>query len=187
MDDHYGLRRRIDEALRRRGSTEADAQPLLAVGFVDLVGFTRASSGLDTVAFSRILDRFESLAWDEVTEAGGRLVKLIGDEAMFVCPPIVADCGRGELPPARAGIAAGQLIVRGGDHFGSVVNLASRLVDVADAGTVAVDQRYRALLQHSAKAAELEELGRRQLKGIGNRRVWRVKPDAVSAAKARDS
>ena len=42
-----GLRRRLDEAIKRRGSTEVGAQPVLVVGFVDLVDFTRASSGLD--------------------------------------------------------------------------------------------------------------------------------------------
>jgi adenylate cyclase len=51
------------------------------VGFIDLVDFTRASTGLDTVTFGRVLGRFEALMWDEITEAGGRLVKLFGDEA----------------------------------------------------------------------------------------------------------
>src|SRR5205085_2135875 len=43
----YVLRRRLDEAIRRRGSTEAGAEPVLVVGFVDLVDFTRASTCLD--------------------------------------------------------------------------------------------------------------------------------------------
>lgn len=74
---------------------------------------------------------FEALAWDEVTEAGGRLVKLIGDEPMLVCPPtavaaqavgaILAECGWGRLPRARAGLAAGPVLVRSGDYFGPVV------------------------------------------------------------------
>ena len=44
----------------------------------------------------RLLGRFESLASDIITEAGGRIVKLIGDEAMLVCP----DAWKG-LPGAR--------------------------------------------------------------------------------------
>jgi hypothetical protein len=31
----------------------------------------RISTGLDAAAFGRVLGRFEALAWDEVTEAGG--------------------------------------------------------------------------------------------------------------------
>jgi adenylate cyclase len=81
----YGLRRRLDEAIRRRGTTETGAEPWLVIGFVDLVDFTRASSGLEASEFGRVLGRFEALAWDEVTEAGGRLIKLIGDGAMFAC------------------------------------------------------------------------------------------------------
>lgn len=82
----YGLRRRLDEVLRRRQTVDAADQPILCVGFVDLVDFTRTSARLDPDEFGDFLNRFESLVWDTVTEAGGQVVKLIGDEAMVVCP-----------------------------------------------------------------------------------------------------
>lgn len=81
--------------------------------FIDLVDFTRASTGLDAAEFGRVLGRFKALAWDEITEAGGRLVKLVGDEAMFVAPAdgraadaalaILSQCGR---ESCRAPVAA---------------------------------------------------------------------------------
>jgi adenylate cyclase len=182
----YVLRRRLDEAIRRRGGTEAGAEPELVVGFVDLVDFTRASTGLDAAEFGHVLGRFEACAWDEVTEAGGRLVKLIGDEAMFVCAPtagaaqaairILDHCGRDGLPRARAGLAAGPVLIRGGDYFGPVVNLASRLVDEAPADAIALNEAYQSLLAEECPELSLESVGSRELKGIGATDVWRLTP-----------
>ena len=180
----YGLPRRLDEAMKRRAELEVGTEPELVVGFVDLVGFTRASTGLDAAAFGRLLGRFEALAWDEVTEAGGRLVKLVGDEAMFVCPPgvgaaeatlaILLECGRGELPPARSGLAAGQVLIRGSDYFGPVVNRASRLVDMAAKNSVVVDGRYREMLERHDTNFSLVALEPRELKDIGSTDVWEL-------------
>jgi class 3 adenylate cyclase len=44
----------------------------VAVGFVDLADFTGASADLEADEFARLVDRFEELASDVVTEAGGR-------------------------------------------------------------------------------------------------------------------
>lgn len=179
----YALRRRLDETLRRRASTENPEHPVLAVGFVDLVDFTQLTRGLQEDALSGMLARFESLAWDVVTESGGQVIKLIGDEAMLVWPSvtgaataaleIIDATAASELPPARAGLALGPLLPRGGDYFGLAVNLASRLVDRAEAGTVIVDERFKAAL---GNAFALEPLGRQPLKGIGEAAAWRIRP-----------
>jgi adenylate cyclase len=130
-----------------------------------------------------MLARFESLTWDVVTEAGGQVIKLIGDEAMLVWPSVTAaasaaleiidTAAASQLPPARAGLAVGPLLPRGGDYFGLAVNLASRLVDRAEAGTVVVDERFKAAL---GNAFALEPLGRQPLKGIGETAAWRIRP-----------
>jgi class 3 adenylate cyclase/SAM-dependent methyltransferase len=179
----YALRRRLDDTLRRRASTENPEHPVLAVGFVDLVDFTQLTRGLQEDALSGMLARFESLAWDVVTESGGQVIKLIGDEAMLVWPSvtgaataaleIIDATAASELPPARAGLALGPLLPRGGDYFGLAVNLASRLVDRAEAGTVIVDERFKAAL---GNAFALEPLGRQPLKGIGEAAAWRIRP-----------
>ena len=179
----YALRRRLDEVLRRRATNQPGEQTDLAVGFIDLVDFTSTSAALDVEEFGRLLNRFEAIAWDVVTEAGGQVVKLIGDEAMLVCPSaeqaasaaldVITVCGHGNLPPARAGLAAGPLMARVGDYFGPAVNVASRLVDHADAGSVLVDATIRERLGDEA-AAIPRSAGKRRLKGIGEIEVWRL-------------
>jgi adenylate cyclase len=180
----YGLRRRLDDTLRRRATHAAGDQSTLAVGFVDLVDFTRTSGSLDVEEFGDLLNSFEALVWDIVTEAGGQVVKLIGDEAMFVCPSaaeaaraalgMIGESGRAELPPSRGGLAVGPLLLRGGDYFGPAVNLASRLVDKAEPGTVLIDRAFRDQLEGGA--FELRELGPLELKGIGEVPSWRLGP-----------
>jgi len=170
----YGLRRRLDETLRRRASTDGAAPPTLAIGFVDLVGFTEASTAMPEDELARMLAEFEALAWDVVTEAGGQIVKLIGDEAMMVFPSadgaadaaleIVESTDTRKLPAARAGLALGPLLARAGDYFGISVNLASRLTDAARPGEVWADESFGAELGDGFGATLL---GPVVLKGIG--------------------
>jgi adenylate cyclase len=61
----------------------ATASPL-TVGFADLVSYTRLSQRLDQHQLGVLVQRFEGLASDVVTAGGGRLVKTVGDEVLFV-------------------------------------------------------------------------------------------------------
>lgn len=114
------------------------------VGFADLVGFTTLGQHLDPAEVDTLIRRFEELALDATTRRPlSRLVKLIGDEALFVAGDMTSaleiadDLARDpDLPPLRVGLAAGVIIVREGDVFGPVVNLASRLVELAEPGQV---------------------------------------------------
>jgi adenylate cyclase len=178
----YALRRRLDEALRRRAATEDAQKPMLAVGFIDLAGFTETAGRLPEEGLGQMLARFESLTWDVVTEAGGQVVKLIGDEAMLVCPSadaaseaaleVVAGTAKADLPAARAGLALGPLLARAGDYFGPAVNMAARLVERAEAGMVIVDGRIKAALGDDFA---LEPLDRQSFKGIGEAGAWTIR------------
>jgi adenylate cyclase len=180
----YAFRRRLEQALRHRTTLEAGDYPTLAVGFVDLVGFTRASGSMQTEDLGRLLGRFEALASDVITEAGGSVVKLIGDEAMLVCPTaegaaqgaieLVDACAAGGLPSARAGLSLGPVLARGGDYFGRAVNLASRLVDVAASDTVLADDPFAEAIAGST-ALVIEPQGHKRLKGLGSAHVSRVR------------
>jgi class 3 adenylate cyclase len=123
-----------------------DAQPLV-VGFVDLVGSTALSENLSVRELGAALSTFENVATDTVTADGGRVIKLIGDEIMFTAPDarsaatIALDLvdvfdEHPTVPPVRAGLAGGQVLLRDGDAFGPVVNLAARAVKVARPSTV---------------------------------------------------
>ena len=78
----------VEIALRRsRGRGTGDRSPhtaRLAVGFVDLVGFTPLSSELPVAELAALVDEFEDQAFDLVADNDGRIVKFIGDEVMFV-------------------------------------------------------------------------------------------------------
>ena len=84
-----------------------------------------------------MVDQFERLAYDVVVAGGGRVVKMIGDEVMFLVddPVSAAEIALGlaeasrdaaELSDVRVGLAVGPVIEREGDAFGATVNLASR-------------------------------------------------------------
>lgn len=154
------------------------------VGFCDLVGYTEFSRHVDPDELAALVDRFEARTHEIVTSRGGRVVKMIGDAVMFttVGPEeavsaaldLTADFASGESSSdVRAGVAAGQVLSRDGDLFGTVVNLASRITSRALPGTVLVDDAVHDAL---AAAADLSwrELRPRRLKGIGTVRLWRV-------------
>ena len=78
---------------------------------------------------------------------GGRVVKFIGDEVMWVTstPELLAKVAVDlvEHPRAReaglqvrAGLGYGSVLAIGGDYFGNAVNLAARLVGAAAPGQI---------------------------------------------------
>lgn len=118
----------------------------VGVCFADLVEFTRLSERLPADELGQVTAQLERLA-GEAAEPPVQLIKLIGDAAMLVSPEVaplvdaadrlVAAADEAEsLPRLRAGISAGEALNRGGDWYGPTVNLASRITDVADAGSV---------------------------------------------------
>ncbi len=132
----------------------------LAVGFADLSGYTSLSGQLDADALVAVIDAFEAIAFDLVAAAGASVVKRMGDAVLFVTPApgvacelaldlVAAAAAHAQLPPLRVGLAFGPVIARGGDVYGSIVNLAARLCDDAEPGTIAlaaaVEQRLRPL------------------------------------------
>lgn len=135
-------------ALAAPGERPEDGE--LAVGFTDMVGYTRLTRSASGDRLVRTLDRFEALAGDTVADHGGRVVKTIGDEVLYVteAPAAAAEIAltmteRAEaddtLPQLRTGLALGPVLGRYGDVFGPVVNVAARLTSLARPGTVLVD------------------------------------------------
>ena len=145
----------------------------VAVGFVDLVGFTPLSHRMATRELSAFMGKFENRAFRLAADHGGRIIKHIGDEVMFVAIDPVAGC---ELALAlmsefaadgiqpRGGLAFGDVLARQGDYYGEVVNLASRLADLAVPGEVLADDNVRTAAGDSPLV--FEGAGRRQLKGF---------------------
>jgi adenylate cyclase len=77
---------------------------------------------------------------------------------------MVAELPAAGLPPAHVGVAAGPVVVQGGDYFGRTVNLAARIAAHAGAGQVLVSE---SVLQAPAPdGVRFVELGAVQLKGF---------------------
>lgn len=164
------LRRHIIGVSAQMWATDEDHTTVTvdrAVGFADLVGYTAATSRLSHAELASMVDRFESQVAELVSDHGGRLVKMIGDEAMFVCDTERA-AGLGQALLAefsddiRVGLAAGAMASTRGDYFGDVVNLAARLVRLADPGTALVSDAVR----EAAGDATLTGVGSLELKGF---------------------
>jgi adenylate cyclase len=147
-----------------------------SVGFADLVDSTSWTLHLDVTLLSRALTRFEATASEIVVGREGRVVKLIGDEVMFVANDAVAAvdialalisafASDDVLPPVRAGVATGEVLARDGDYSGSVVNLAARAVKIASPSTLLVDDTTRDAL-HDCETLSVSDARSYSLKGL---------------------
>ncbi len=170
------------EALAGGDSDPAAPVTVRAVGFADLVSFTRLVRRLTERELAVLVQHFEALASDVVTAHGGRVVKTVGDEVLFVSRPgasaaaialeIPRVLGEDELlPPVRVGMATGPVVGRLGDVFGTTVNRASRLTALAQPGTVLVDVGTVHSLAR-VPGIEVRQLRGRSLRGIGHVVPW---------------
>ena len=143
-----------------------------------------------------------------VTDAGGRVVKTLGDGAMASFESALGalraaaaiqiaverlDGANGGIGiAARVGVAAGEPIPDGDDLHGMAVVIASRLSSAAGTGEVLVQDLVAALVA-SRDGVELEEVSEYELKGVptpvrASRLRWREfakkgeEPTSVKAA-----
>ncbi len=172
---HVWRRQFAAATARAFAAADGDGQPLTAVGFVDLVDFTRSTQQWDATTLERTLERFERETSLRVTAVGGRVVKTLGDAVLYVTSDagsavevalqtVEAHAEDDELPDVRAGVALGPVLVRLGDVFGQPVNLASRLTDEARPRSVLVDQTLADTLADDG-SYDLKRLRRRSVRG----------------------
>jgi adenylate cyclase len=160
----------IGRAERERGRLAAEEETVVC--FVDLVGFTSLGAQVGAEELGTVAATLAELA-AEVAQGPVRLVKTIGDAAMFVSrevAPIVAAAldlveavEDAELPSLRAGVAIGPAYSRAGDWYGNTVNLASRVTGVARPGSVLATQEVR---DAAAEDFAWSFAGRFKLKGV---------------------
>lgn len=192
-------RRHLQIAARRRIVRELDSggeasRLVKAVGFADMVGYTTLSQQVDEHTLATVVGRFEEIAYDTVTSFDGRVVKMIGDEVMYVTddPAEAVRIGLAladeyaadeALSDVRVGIACGPVVEREADLYGPVVNLASRIVHIAFPGSVVTtDDVHTAVEEEPAFA--WKSLKPRRIKDIGRVPLWAVRtaedPDRAS-------
>jgi class 3 adenylate cyclase len=163
-------------SIRVRDRRERFDQPTVhgCVGFVDLVGSTTLSRQVSVSDLADIVDRFEEVANEVATNRRGQVVKFIGDEVMFVTGDAASACdialtlierfADDAAVTPRAGLAEGEMLDRGGDYYGPVVNLAARLAELAVPSEVLASAE---LAEHASGAGlRCESAGRRMLRGF---------------------
>jgi Adenylate and Guanylate cyclase catalytic domain len=130
------------------------------------MGFARAAAEL--AASLRVLVDRSSRAH------GGVAVKWLGDGVMFHFPEpagavlaalqMVRQVPESGLPAAHVGVAAGPVVVQGGDYYGRTVNLAARIAARAGAGQVLVSEPVAR--KAAGGGVTFVELGELALKGF---------------------
>lgn len=163
----YSWRRQMNAAIQRqvlrvesglkasaegRTGDEDDAPlPLArAVGFADLVSYTSLSRRMNERTLAQLVQRFEQKSSEIIAVGGGRLVKTVGDEVLFVAETpqagaeislALAEEFRADefLPDARVSLVWGRVLSRLGDIYGPTVNLAARLTALSEPGKVYCD------------------------------------------------
>jgi adenylate cyclase len=169
--DHQVLN--IEAALEEVGAiARPDRVP--AMCFVDLAGYTRLTEEQGDRAAAELASTLAVLVERVSRAVGGTPVKWLGDGVMlhFRRPAgaveaslaMVGELPSAGLPPAHVGVAAGPVVVQGGDYFGRTVNLASRVAGRAQAGQVLVTETVAAAVPGDAVA--FSDLGELRLKGF---------------------
>lgn len=180
----YVWRRHLSAAINRM---VADADPdgarragaaVRAIGFADLVNFTALVRRMSERQLAKLVQRFELLASDIVVAHGGRVIKTVGDEVLFVHEEVTAAAAIAldliqameedpVLPEMRVGLAYGAVVPRLGDIFGTTVNRASRLTSVTPPGKAYVDDAFARALS-ATSGFDMVVQRRRNLRGIGS-------------------
>jgi adenylate cyclase len=132
--------RTLGVASRRRWMSRHPAPTFL---FADLVGYTTLTERRGDHTAARVAQEFWRTMSALSREHGARQIKSMGDGAMiWVSDPTeavalaaraVQEIGsRADLLPVRVGAHTGPAVMRCGDWYGSVVNIAARLAREAE-------------------------------------------------------
>ncbi|KQZ75478.1 adenylate/guanylate cyclase domain-containing protein [Nocardioides sp. Root151] len=183
----YVWRRHLANAAGRLLLQASDDAVVQAVGFADIVGYTRRTRSLDADELADMVERFESTVNAVISDDGGRIIKTIGDEVLFVADDPVA-AGRialrlagaheidEDFPQVRVGMAHGRVLARLGDVFGEVVNIASRLTSIARPGRVLVNRELADELREHDDLFRVRRARTTPVKGYSRLETWAVKP-----------
>ncbi|MFL6272305.1 MAG: adenylate/guanylate cyclase domain-containing protein [Actinomycetes bacterium] len=168
-----GLVERIEHELEQAGILGRPGR-VPAMLFLDLVGYTRLTEERGDAAAAALAESLAVLVDRSARAHGGVPVKWLGDGVMvhYRTPAgavgsaleLVEQLPEAGLPPAHVGVAAGPVVVQGGDYFGRTVNLAARIAARAGAGQVLASEGVAA--PDPPAGVRFLELGDLELKGF---------------------
>jgi adenylate cyclase len=171
----------LRSALLHPRATEAllgafgDPSPVVVV-FADLVGFTALSDTHGDAVAIRLLDEFSAAMRELAVTFGMTEVKTMGDGFLltsrnraraleFAAAALEETAAHDGWLGLRLGLHAGPVIERNGDVFGRTVNVASRVVSLAEEGEalVSVDTLNGA---PAPVGSAVKRVGRRRLRNV---------------------
>jgi adenylate cyclase len=186
----YVWRRHLAAAAGRALSSAGEelTAHLLTVGFADIVGYTTTTRHAEIEELAALLEAFEDDAAETIAANHGRVVKTVGDEVLFVADRpadaariavLLSDPDRPErgLPVLRVGLARGRVLLRYGDVYGSVVNVAARLTALARPGSALVDKKMADELADDPDFT-LRPLRPAAVRGYHHLRSWALRPSS---------
>jgi class 3 adenylate cyclase len=163
----------IETALEEAGAL-GRPERVPAMCFLDLTGYTRLTEERGDQAAAELAGSLAVLVERASREHRGTPVKWLGDGVMVhfrepagavvAALQLVGELPEAGLPPGHAGVAAGPVVVQGGDYFGRTVNLAARIAARALAGQVLVSEQV--VEAASPSGVTFVELGELALKGF---------------------
>ncbi|MFN2389815.1 MAG: adenylate cyclase regulatory domain-containing protein [Actinomycetota bacterium] len=179
----YVHRRHLGVALQRLTAEGGAGAARLTIAFADLADYSRITRRSDEREFAELIARFEEVVIESCADPMVRLVKVLGDAAMFISSDAQTALKTARalvrttrddphLPAARAGLDVGHVLARGGDYFGAPVNRAARITAFARSGTVVVSEDVFAELPDDERDAS--PVGTRRLKGVGRVKLYKL-------------
>ncbi len=168
---------------------------LAAILAADAVGYSRLMGSNEVATLAEMQKIFGEIFGEAIDEAGGRIVKLLGDgilaefasvvgalESALVIQEAMAKRNVG-VPEDRQihfriGINMGDVLFEGGDVFGDGVNIAARIEALARPGCIAVSGAVRDQVGNKIGIA-FDAAGEQRLKNIeGVVPIFHVRPQS---------
>jgi len=170
--EHELAQRAVRAAELRAGEAALPGAVEVTFLFCDLKDFTAYAERSGDGAAIGAIDRFFEVIARELRDAG-RLVKSLGDGAMFVFDDpaeavatgarVIAAMRRNGLPGVHASVHRGIAIARSGDYFGGSVNVAARLLAFADRDELLATEE---VVSTCRRTFDWEPAGERVLRGV---------------------
>lgn len=203
IDDltRYGYRRQLNNAVIRLALKDENSEleegavaqtlPLArGIGFADMVSYTSLSRQMNEKTLAGLVQHFEQRCAEIVAVGGGRIIKTVGDEIIFLTESPEAGARISlalsrfikedpELPELRVAFVWGRILPRLGDVYGATVNLASRLVALAEPGVVLTDASTAHVLDGDERFVLVPQ-GVRNVRGFGDVQPVALEPGAGS-------
>ena len=156
------------------------ASSFFVVMFTDIIGSTSMTQSLGDKSAQHLIHVHNTIVRQALAEYSGREIKMTGDGIMasFTSVPNAIDAAIGiqkaikfynaqkkeTLLSLRIGLNAGEPIVEGNDLFGTVVQIAARVCNVADKDQIFVSHLIEELAL--GKPYKFEDRGLQPLKGL---------------------